>query len=259
MGSDVYEHLRVERRGAVLRLSLNRPEAKNALNRAMRSELRSALLQAEADPDVRVVLLTGEGDSFCAGADIRELGERTMLGSAWAPDRLDTVIEELSKPVVAAVHGYTLGGGFELILACTLRIAADDFKGGFPEIKLGIFPALGATQRLPRMVGESVALSLILTGRIIDAEEAGRLGLFTRVVPPGELLSGAWELAAMLARRPPVAMRAAVEAVRRSLDLSRRDGLDFERRLFGIVCGTADKNEGVAAWLEKREPQFSGR
>lgn len=253
------EMLHIDRQPPIFHISFNRPEARNALNEDLRRALREALNAAEADSEARCVLLTGEGPDFCAGADIKQLGQRTMLGSAWAADRLDTLVESLSKPVVAALHGNTLGGGFELSLACTMRLAASDLRVGLPEIKLGVFPALGATQRLPRIIGEAIALDLILTGRTIDADQALRWGIVSKVVPTGELRAAAWELALVLARRPPIAMRVATDAVRRSSDMSRSDGIEFERRLFGLVCGTEDKSEGVTAWIEKRSPEFRGR
>lgn len=254
------EQLVLTRRdGAVLHLSLNRPDSRNALNGKVRRALHEAFAQAEADPQVRAVLVTGEGRNFCAGADIHELAARGMLDSGWAADRLDVAVEKLSKPVIGALHGYTLGGGLELSLTFTLRVAADDFKGGLPEVRLGIFPALGGTQRLPRLVGEGRAIELMLTGRIMDADEALRIGLVTEIVPADRLRERGLELARQLADGPPVAMRAIIEGARRAADLSRNDGLDYERRLFGIVCGTEDKVEGVSAWIEKRPAKFSGR
>jgi len=161
--------------------------------------------------------------------------------------------------VVGALHGYALGGGMELALAFTVRIAAEDFHCGFPEVKLGIFPALGGTQRLPRLVGEGRALELMLSGRIVDAQEALRIGLVTELAPAERLRERGMALAQALAGGPPVAMRAIMECVRRAGDLGRAEGLDYERRLFGIVCGTQDKTEGVDAWLEKRPPRFAGK
>lgn len=249
----------VNRGDGVAHISLNRPDSRNALNTEMREALRDALLDAEQDEQVKAILLTGEGKHFCAGADIRQLGARTMLSSSWAPDRLDTVVEALSKPVVGALQGYVLGGGMELSLTFTIRLAADNFQGGFPEVKLGVFPALGGTQRLPRLVGEARALELMLTGRMFDANEALQLGLVTEVVAVDQLIARGLQLARELAKGPPIAMRAIVECVRRASDLSLRDGLDYERRLFGIVCGTEDKAEGISAWLEKRTPKFTGK
>ena len=249
----------VNRGDGVAHISLNRPDSRNALNTEMRGALKDALLEAERDEQIRAILLTGEGKHFCAGADIRQLGTRTTLSSSWAPDRLDTVVEALSKPVVGALQGYVLGGGMELSLTFTIRLAGDNFQGGFPEVKLGVFPALGGTQRLPRLVGEARALELMLTGRMFDATEALQLGLVTEVVAVDQLTERGLQLARELANGPPIAMRAIVECVRRASDLSLRDGLDYERRLFGIVCGTEDKAEGISAWLEKRKPKFTGK
>lgn len=248
----------VEKRDAVVRISLNRPDSRNALNTQLRTELRAALGAAGEDPEVRAVLLTGEGESFCAGADIYELERRRALDSAWADDRLDDAVESLSKPVVVELRGYTLGGGMELSLACTARLAADDLQWGFPEIRLGIFPALGATQRLPRIVGEGRALDLILTGRRASADEALACGVVTTVAPAAEIRDRSWEYTERIGKLPPVALRVATEAVRKSFDLSRRDGIDYERRLFGLVCGTDDKQEGAQAWIERRKPEFTG-
>jgi enoyl-CoA hydratase len=247
------------REGAVAVISLNRPEVRNAMNMEMRSGLAAAFAAAEADPEVRCVLLRGEGKHFGAGADINELGRRGALDSAWAPDRLDMQVERMSKPVVASLHGYTLGGLCELSLACTLRIAADDLRIGLPEVNLGVFPALGATQRLPRIVGQGWALHLILTGEMIDAQQALSIGMVTRVVPAAELDIAAMKLAQNLAAKAPVALRAASECVRFSFDHALAVGVELERRDFGLVCGTQDKNEGTAAFLEKRKPQFTGR
>ncbi|MGH8811074.1 MAG: enoyl-CoA hydratase/isomerase family protein [Advenella sp.] len=248
----------VKRAEGVAHISLNRPDSRNALNNEMREALKEALLAAEADDQIRAILISGEGKHFCAGADIRQLEARSTLGSSWAPDRLDTVVESLSKPIVGALHGYVLGGGMELSLTFTMRLVADSFLGGFPEVKLGVFPALGGTQRLPRLIGEARALDLMLTGRMFDAGEALALGIATEVVAADQLIERALALSKKLALGPPVAMRAIVECVRRASDLSLRDGLDYERRLFGIVCGTEDKNEGIRAWLEKRKPTFTG-
>jgi enoyl-CoA hydratase/carnithine racemase len=258
-GAERYDHLRTERHEAVAVISLDRTSAKNALNEALRSEIRRASRAADEDEGIRAVVFTGEGDSFCAGADIVELKDRTMLSATWAPDRIDTVVEGLRKPVVGALHGHVLGGGFELALAFTMRVAADNFRGALPEIKLGVFPGLGGTQRLPRMIGEARALDLILTGRTIDAAEALAMGLVCAVVPLAQLRERALDLARKLASGPPIATRVVIETVRRAADLARSEGLDYERRLLGVVCGTQDKEEGVAAWLEKRKPVFKGR
>ena len=254
-----YGTLLTERDGNVAIISLNRTEARNALGKVLRAEMRDALLAAEQDTEVRAVLITAEGDGFCAGGDIEDLRARTMLDASWSPERIDVVVESLSKPVIGALHGYVLGGGLELALAFTMRIGADNVRCAFPEIKLGIFPGMGGTQRLPRIVGEGRALDLVLTGRSLDANEALAMGLITRIVPLADLRAEALKLAHRLADGPPIATRMVIDAIRRAADLSRADGLDYERKLFGIVCGTEDKSEGIAAWFEKRRPQFKGR
>jgi enoyl-CoA hydratase/carnithine racemase len=258
-GDAEYKMLLAARHGSVAVISLNRVSARNALDGTMRAELRDAFAAAERDAGIRAVLVTAEGDGFCAGGDIRDLQARTAVDAAWSPERIDVAVEQLSKPVVGALHGYVLGGGLELALAFTLRIGADNLRCALPEIELGIFPALGGTQRLPRLIGEARALDLILTGRTVEASEALALGLVTRVVPVGELRTEALKLAQRLADGPPIATRVAIEAVRRASDLGRHEGLDYERRLFGLVCSTEDKSEGIAAWRDKRRPKFTGR
>ena len=249
-----------ERRDEVLVLTINRPEVRNALNGEVREALWAALDEAEADAGVKALVITGAGDkAFVAGADIRELKERTPVGHLAATRRLDLKIEGLSKPVVAAVSGYALGGGCELAMACTLRVASENARFGQPEISLGIIPGMGGTQRLSRLCGVGHALRLCLTGDIIDADEAFRIGLANYKVPAGELLAFAVELARNLGKRAPVALRAARDAVLRGADMSLREGLDYEARLFAICLGTEDKAEGMAAFLEKREPRFTGR
>lgn len=258
-GESGYRLLKVWRERGVGHVRLNRPEARNALSEAIRQELRQAFRAAEADPDTRVVLLSGEGKNFCAGADIRELSRREPLEAAWTADRLDILIESSAKPVIAAMHGPTLGGGMELAMACTLRVVSEDFVGGLPEVKLGAFPASGGTQRLPRIVGEARALELMLTGRRFDAAEALAIGIACRVLPTDGFLAAATEFAEAMATGAPVAMRVIIEATRRASNLSRQEGLDYERRMFGLICGTDDMKEGVAAWKEKRQAAFSGR
>lgn len=257
--SEVKDLVLINYINGVAHLSLNRPNARNALNSELRLALRDALVAAEQNDQVRAILLTGEGKNFCAGADIQELAERTMLSSSWAPGRLDVVVESLGKPVIGALQGYVLGGGMELSLTFAIRVVADNFHGGFPEVKLGVFPALGGTQRLPRLVGEGRAMELMLTGRIFDANEARELGIAMEIVPAEKLKERAFAIAEALANGPAIAIRSIIEGVRRSGDLSLRDGLDYERRLFGIVCGTKDKAEGVRAWVDKRQPNFTGK
>jgi enoyl-CoA hydratase len=248
------------RQDEVLVLTINRPEVRNAMNAEVREALWRALEEAEADAGVKALVLTGAGDqAFVAGADIRELTERTPVAHLAATRRLDLKIEGLPKPVVAAVNGYALGGGCELAMACTLRVAAKTARFGQPEVNLGIIPGLGGTQRLSRLCGVGRALQLCLTGDIIDAQEAHRIGLANYLVPSGELLPFAVELARKLGRKPPVALRAARDAVLRGADMGLREGLEFEARQFALCLGTEDKAEGMAAFLEKREPRFKGQ
>jgi enoyl-CoA hydratase len=258
-GDEHYTTLLAAREGSVAVVSLNRPAARNALDTVMRAELRDAFAAASRDASIRAVLVTAEGEAFCAGGDIHDLQGRGMLDAAWSPDRIDVAVEQLGKPVVGALHGHVIGGGLEFALAFTLRIGADNLRCALPEIELGIFPGLGGTQRLPRLLGEARALDLILTGRAVDAREALALGLVTRLVALADLRAEAVQVAQRLADGPPIATRVIIEAVRRASDLTRAEGLDYERRLFGLVCGTEDKNEGIAAWREKRRPIFSGR
>lgn len=241
----------VEQTGAVLRLSINRPTKRNAMNIAVRQGLVDGLARAARDESVRVVLITGEGADFSAGADIKELAVRTVDDAAWPELQIGITIEALGKPVIAELHGYSLGGGMEMALACTFRVGADDLKWGFPEIKLGVFPASGGTQRLPRMVGEARALELVLTGRQGDAAEALRLGLITECVPAEKLRDCSMALAEQLASVPPAALRVATDGVRKSFDLSRQDGLDFERRLYGLLwAGQRETRSGVQSWVD---------
>lgn len=246
--------LLVEQTGAILRLSFNRPAKRNALNRAVRSALEAELRRAAADDTVRVVLLTGEGRDFSAGADIRELAVRTADDAAWPVSQPGITVESLGKPVIAELHGYALGGGMELALACTMRVGSTDLKWGFPELKLGVFPASGGTQRLPRMIGEARALDLILTGRQADADEALRLGVITSCVPPERLRAASMALAEQLAALSPFALRVATEGVRKSFDLSRQDGLDFERRIFGLLwAGDHASASTVGSWVREQD------
>lgn len=244
----------------VATITANRPEVRNALNLTMRREIWQALEQAEADPEVKGVVLTGQGEkAFIAGADINELRDRDTVAALTPAYRLDTKIEGLAKPVIAAVNGYALGGGCEVAMACLIRVASETARFGQPEINLGIIPGMGGTQRLPRLVGFGRAMQLILTGEIIDAQEAHRIGLANYVVAPGELLLFAHELARKIGSKPPVAWRAARDAMLRGFDMSLRDALDLENKLFAICCGTEDKREGMTAFLEKRPPHFKGR
>jgi enoyl-CoA hydratase len=258
-----YDTLLLARDGAVATITLNRPAALNALNRQTVDELRRAVLDVRRDETVRVLVLTGAGEkAFVAGADIKELAEGTPIEGRELAQRGQHVfelIEQLGKPTIAAINGFALGGGCELAMACTFRVAADTAKLGLPETNLGIIPGYGGTQRLPRLVGRDRALDLILTGRLILAAEALAIGLVTRVVAAGSLADEVRAFAQVLASRPPIAMRLAMDAVNRGLEMGLADGCALEASLFGLVSTTEDMREGTRAFVEKRKPQFTGR
>jgi enoyl-CoA hydratase len=259
----VFDNLLVERDGAVAVVTINRPAKLNALNRATVDELERALADLGQDPAVRVIILTGAGDkAFVAGADIGELAVQTPVsGCAHAArgQRLLDTIERLGKPVIAAINGYALGGGCELAMACTIRIAAETARLGQPEINLGILPGYGGTQRLARLVGRGRALELLLTGAQISAEEAWRIGLVNRVVPADRLMAEARALAAELAAKAPIAVRFILEAVARGLEMPLAEAEAYEASLFGLIAATEDMREGTRAFLDKRRPDFKGR
>jgi enoyl-CoA hydratase len=257
------ENILIDRAARVSILTINRPSVRNALNLATLDELRRAVLECRHDDDVRAVIITGAGDkAFVAGADIRELAVQTAVeGKAHAINgqHVFDLIENMGKPVIAAINGYALGGGCELAMACTLRIAADTAKLGQPEINLGITPGYGASQRLPRLVGKGVALDLLLTGRQISADEALRIGLVNRVVPAAALMAEATALATELTEKAPLATQYIIEAVNRGLEVSFDKGQFIEASLFGLVASTEDMREGTAAFLEKRAAHFKGK
>jgi enoyl-CoA hydratase len=258
-----YEHLLVAIDGAVATVTVNRPKVLNALNAATLTELGEAFRALQADASVRVVILTGAGEkAFVAGADINELATLTPdAGKAHAGlgQGVFNVIEQLGKPVIAAVNGFALGGGCELAMACTVRLAADTATFGQPEVKLGLTPGFAGTQRLPRLVGKGRALELVLGGGMIDAAEAFRIGLANRVVPAASLLDEARALAQAWAANAPVAMRYSMEAVAHGLETSCAEGCFVEASLFGLAFATEDMREGTRAFLEKRKPEFKGR
>ena len=258
-----FENLIVDRDGAVSTITINRPKVLNALNGPTLDELGAAIDDARRDDSLRVIILTGAGDrAFVAGADIRELAVQTPVGGrehARRGQALFDRIERLGKPVIAAVNGFALGGGCELAMACTIRLAADTAKLGQPEINLGLLPGYAGSQRLPRLVGRGRALELLLLGHQISAEEAWRIGLVNRVVPAAQLMTEAQTLAHALATKPPVAVRYILEAVASGLDMRFADAEDYEATLFGLVSTTEDMREGTAAFLEKRKAEFKGR
>jgi enoyl-CoA hydratase len=258
-----FENVLVEQDGAVLVVTINRPKVLNALDARTLAELDAVFSDAAGRDDVRVVLLTGAGEkSFVAGADINELSVQTAVGGrehARRGQALFNRIERLGKPVIAVVNGFALGGGCELAMACTLRLAADSARFGQPEINLGLLPGYAGSQRLPRLVGRGRALELLLTGRQIPADEAFRIGLVNRVVPAAELATEARTLAQAIAAKAPVAVRYILEAVAGGLEMSLADAQDYEATLFGLVSTTEDMREGTKAFLEKRKPDFKGR
>lgn len=257
-----YETLKVERTGRVAIITIDRPEKRNALNAQVRDELVLALDALEADEEVRVVVLTGAGEkAFVAGADIAEFADRTPIQqrAAMTGRRVFDVLAAFPKPTIASINGFALGGGCELALACDLRIAARSARLGQPEVNLGILPGGGGTQRLPRLVGLGRAMRLILTGDLIGAEEAERIGLVDEVVDDAALRERTRELAARVAEHSPVALRLIKEAVRAAAEMPLAAGLALERELFVTAFSSADRTEGVAAFLEKRAPEFRGR
>jgi enoyl-CoA hydratase len=241
---------------------VNRPDKLNALNATVFSELEGAIGRIESDAAIRGVILTGAGaKAFVAGADIGEIGGQGPLdGKARAlrGQRIFRRLERCGKPVIAAVNGFALGGGCELAMACHLRVAAENAKFGQPEVKLGIGPGYGGTVRLPRLVGQGRALELLLTGAMIDAQEAWRIGLVNRVVPAGRLIEECETMLRAILDNGPLAVRACLESVDAGLGLPLDDALQLEANLFGLLSGTADMREGTAAFLEKRKADFRG-
>lgn len=258
-----FRNLRLEiDSGGVAELTLERPEVLNALNEETIRELDAAFRSLERDENVRIVLLSGAGKAFSAGADIPEVHRLDAETSRAFSRRGHAVlnrIERGSKPVLAAVRGFCLGGGCELALACHIRIAGSDARIGLPEVRLGIIPGYGGTQRLARIVGRSKAIELLLCGRTMTAQEALAAGLVVRVVEPDDLLPTCRDLASRIAGQAPLAVRYCFEAVNRGYDLPLQAGLDLETALFGLASGTDDMKEGTRAFMEKRRPHFKGK
>ena len=258
-----FENLAVDRIGSVATVTVNRPKVLNALNAATVRELDECVRTLTADASVGALVLTGAGDrAFVAGADISELSQNSAPAArevARSGQVLCDRIERAGKPVVAAINGFALGGGLELAMACTLRVAADTAKLGQPEINLGILPGFGGTQRLPRLIGPGRALELLLTGDPVDANEAWRLGLVNRVVAPEQLREESLGLATKLAAKAPVAVRYILDAVRSGMQMSLAEACDLEATLFGLVSATEDMREGMRAFLEKRRAEFTGQ
>jgi enoyl-CoA hydratase len=252
----------LEVKDKIATITMNRPEAMNALNEKVLHELKEAIAQVRDDPEVRVVIITGAGPAFVAGADIRammaksliEIREFTKFGHGVLCD-----LEALEKPVVAAINGFALGGGLELALACDIRLASTEARMGFPEVGLGIFPGLGGTQRATRLIGKGRTCELVFTGSQIGAEEAEKIGLVNRAVPPQQLMSEARRMATRIARQGPIAVGRAKAAINQALQGGMDAGLAFELEAVTQTFGTEDQNEGMAAFLERRKPNFTGQ
>ncbi len=258
-----YNNIKYEVDDRIAVVTVNRPEVLNAMNAETNAELKAAAIAVSKDESVAGMIVTGEGDkAFMAGADINELAKASILEgretSISGQDTL-TVFELMGKPVIAAINGYALGGGFELALGCHIRIASENANLGAPEVGLGIMPGFGGTQRLPRLIGTARALELILTGKIITAKEAERLGIVNKVVPEGEALNAAKEMMKEIISNAPIAIKMCIEAVQRGMNMSLEEGLAIESDRFGILCGTKDMKEGMNAFLEKIDAKFIGR
>jgi enoyl-CoA hydratase len=256
-------NVKYEKKGVIAYVTVDRPKVLNALNTSTWNDLKAAFEDAKADASVRGVILTGSGDkAFIAGADISELAHLDAYGaeesSRLGQGVLD-FIENLGKPVIAAINGFALGGGCETAMACTMRIAAEQARFGQPEVKLGLLPGGGGTQRLPRLVGKGRAMQLILTGETISAHEAYRIGLVNEVVPAENLIDRAETILKQVAANAPIAVKFSLDAANKGLDSSQSAGLALEASYFGICAASEDKKEGTSAFLEKRAPQFQGR
>jgi enoyl-CoA hydratase len=258
----MFENLLYEKKDGIAFITVNRPAVRNALNSQTVRELGAAFDQARNDADVRVVILTGSGEkAFVAGADINELATQTPVAGkqyALAGQSVFDAIENLGKPVIAAVNGFALGGGCELAMACTFRIASENAVLGQPEVKLGIIPGYGGSQRLPRLVGKGRAMQILLTGEMVSAAEASRIGLVNQVVPLPELLKAAEDIARKIIANAPLAVKFVLEAVNRGLEMTQAEGQFLEATLFGLCCATEDMKEGTRAFLEKRPANFKG-
>lgn len=258
-----YQAIIFEKKDGIARLTFNRPEVMNARNRQMREEIVQVMTEIRDDPDIRVAILTGAGDrAFSAGRDLKEAAQekRPIIESRQQKlERGDTeTIANLNKPIVAAINGYALGGGLEMALACDIRVAVDEAKLGLPEVTRGMIPGSGGTQRLSRLIGLGKALELILTGAIIDAHEALRLGLVNKVVPRTDLMFAAEEYARKIASNGPLAVVFAKEAIRKGYEMSLEDGLRLETALSSLLQTSEDIKEGARAFVEKRPAQFKG-
>jgi enoyl-CoA hydratase len=258
-----FENIILEKKNAIAYVTVNRPKVLNALNMATMEELRAAFHDIKGDKDIRVVILTGAGEkAFIAGADIAELARQDAVTGKEYTHRGQSVlnlIENLGKPVIACINGFALGGGCEVALACTMRLASENAKLGQPEVKLGIIPGYGGSQRLPRLVGKGFAMQMILAGEMITAQEAHRIGLVNEVTTPADLIPRAEAIAAKIMANAPLAVQYSLEAVNKGMEMTLAEGLYLEATLFAVSCSTEDKKEGTAAFLEKRAVRFRGR
>ncbi|MGB8112213.1 MAG: enoyl-CoA hydratase-related protein [Candidatus Sulfotelmatobacter sp.] len=258
-----FENILLEKKNAMAYVTVNRPKVLNALNVATIEELRQAFHDIKNDVAIRVVIFTGAGEkAFIAGADISELATRDPMTGKETTQRGQNVlnlIENLGKPVIACINGFALGGGCEMAMACTMRLASENAKLGQPEVKLGIIPGYGGTQRLPRLVGKGIAMQMLLAGEMITAQEAHRIGLVNEVVPAAVLIPRAEAIAAKIIANAPLAVQYVMEAVNKGIEMSLSEGLYLEAVLFAVACATDDKKEGTTAFLEKRSPQFKGK
>jgi enoyl-CoA hydratase len=258
-----YENILFEKRDSIAYITFNRPKVLNALNRKTVEESRDALLEVRDDSSVRVLILTGAGEkSFVAGADIGELAQRTPVDGkdfSLFGQSVFHLLETLGKPSICAINGFALGGGCELALSCTIRLASKTAKLGQPEVKLGIIPGYGGSQRLARLCGKGVAHELCLTGEMITAEEAQRIGLVNHIYEPAELLPAAEAMAKKIIANAPLAVKYAMEAIERGVEMPQEEGLFLEATLFGLSCATEDMREGTKAFLEKRKADFRGK
>jgi enoyl-CoA hydratase len=258
-----FQNIKFETKNHIAYVTIDRPKVLNALNMATMQELKQAFASIKDDAEIRVVIVTGAGEkAFVAGADIGELSQHTPVSAKEYTHQGQAIIdsiENLGKPVIACINGFALGGGCELAMACTMRLASDNARLGQPEVKLGLIPGYGGTQRLPRLVGKGLAMQQILTGEMISAQEAHRIGLVNEVVAAAELIPRAEAIAAKIIANSPLAIQYAMEAVNHGYDMPLADGLFLEATLFGVCCATEDKNEGTKAFLEKRPAQFKGK
>jgi len=258
-----FENILFEKKNSIAYVTVNRPKVLNALNMATMDELRAAFHDIKNDTSVRVVILTGSGEkAFIAGADINELAAHTAVSGKEYTHRGQSVLnlmENVGKPVIACLNGFTLGGGCEIAMACTMRIASENAKIGQPEVKLGIIPGYGGTQRLPRLVGKGRAMQLVLTGEMIGAQEAYRIGLVNEVTSPADLIPRAEAIAQKIIANAPLAVQYSLEAINKGLEMTLPEALYLEAVLFSVACSSEDKKEGTTAFLEKRPAQFKGK